>query len=73
MLLQQLQLHNVESFMDNLWQEYQIHIQEGKNYQQKQKKVDKFIFFEVLDILFWGLKASPVAWTSFMVNNSSKL
>jgi len=45
MLLQQLQLHNVESFMDNLWQEYQIHIQEGKNYQQKQKKVDKFIFF----------------------------
>jgi hypothetical protein len=52
MLLQQLQLHNVESFMDNLWQEYQIHIQEGKNYQQKQKKVDKFNFFEVLHILF---------------------
>ncbi len=22
--------------------------------------------FEVLDVLFWGLKASPVAWTSFM-------
>jgi hypothetical protein len=30
----------------------------------------KFFFeiscFEVLDALFWGLKASPVAWTSFM-------
>jgi hypothetical protein len=22
--------------------------------------------FEVLDVLFWGLKASPVAWASFM-------
>jgi hypothetical protein len=22
--------------------------------------------FEVLDVLFWGLKASFVAWTSFM-------
>jgi hypothetical protein len=22
--------------------------------------------FEVLDVLFWGLEASPVAWMSFM-------
>ncbi len=24
-----------------------------------------FPCFEVLDVLFWGLKASPVAWDSF--------
>jgi hypothetical protein len=29
------------------------------------EKVNKF--FELLDVLFWGLKASPVSWTSFMV------
>ncbi len=28
------------------------------------KKLIKFLFFEVLDVLFWGLKASSVAWTS---------
>ncbi len=38
-----------------------IRIQEGKNDPQKIEKVNKF---EVLDVLFWGLKASPVAWTS---------
>ncbi len=44
-----------------------IRIQEGKNYPQTLKKLYKFHFFEVLDVLFWVLKASPpVAWTSFM-------
>jgi hypothetical protein len=33
--------------------------------QKNIKKVINFIF-EVLDVLFLGLKASPVAWTSFM-------
>jgi hypothetical protein len=34
---------------------------------QKMKFINCFLFFlEVLDVLFWGLKASPVAWTSFM-------
>jgi hypothetical protein len=33
------------------------------------KKIEKrteFSSFEVLDVLFWGLKASPVAWEYFM-------
>jgi hypothetical protein len=35
--------------------------------EQKKKKVPVINFnFEVLDVLFCGLKASPVAWTSFM-------
>ncbi len=25
----------------------------------------KILFFEVLDVLFGGLKASPLAWTTF--------
>jgi hypothetical protein len=39
------QLHNEESFMDKLLQEYRIQIQEGKNekLQTKIEKVDKFI------------------------------
>jgi hypothetical protein len=32
----------------------------------KNRKKYEFSCFEVLDVLFWGLKASPVAWTSFM-------
>ncbi len=35
--------------------------QEGKNDTQKYKKLIKFNFFEVLDFLFWKLKASSVA------------
>jgi hypothetical protein len=31
-----------------------IRIQEGKNYPQKHKKVNKFYFLK-----YWGLKASP--------------
>jgi hypothetical protein len=40
-----------------------IKIQEGKNDLQKCKKLINFIF-ELLDVLFSGLKASPVAWTN---------
>jgi hypothetical protein len=39
-------------------------IKEGKN--DPQKKFDATSCYEVLDVLFLGLKASPVAWTSFM-------
>jgi hypothetical protein len=36
-------------------------------YPQKQKKVKKKkLCFEVLDVLFGGLKASPVIWMSVM-------
>jgi hypothetical protein len=31
----------------------------------KNRKRYKNFIFEVLDVLFWGLKASPVALTSF--------
>jgi hypothetical protein len=31
----------------------------------KNRKRYKNFIFEVLDVLFWGLKASPVASTSF--------
>jgi hypothetical protein len=31
----------------------------------KKRKKFKNLFFEFIDVLFWGLKASPVAWTSF--------
>jgi hypothetical protein len=37
--------------------------------QKLPKKIEKrtaFSSFEVLDVLFCGLKASPVAWASFM-------
>jgi hypothetical protein len=33
---------------------------------QKIEKRREFSSFEVLDVLFWGLKASSVAWASFM-------
>jgi len=40
-------------------------IQEGKkNHKSREKK--KFHVIEGLDVLFWSLKASAVAWTSFM-------
>ncbi len=32
----------------------------------KIEKSTEFSCFEVLDVLFWGLKASPVAWASFL-------
>jgi hypothetical protein len=32
----------------------------------KNRKSKEISCFEVLDVLFSGLKASPVAWTSFM-------
>jgi hypothetical protein len=40
-------------------------MQEGKNYQQKKDKSKEMSCFEELD-LFWRLKISPVAWTSFL-------
>jgi hypothetical protein len=42
-----------------------IRIQEGKNDPQNRKSTE-FSCFEVLDVLFGGLKAAPVAWASFM-------
>jgi hypothetical protein len=32
----------------------------------KNIKSEENSYFEVLDILFWGLSVSPVDWTSFM-------
>jgi hypothetical protein len=32
----------------------------------KNRKSTEFSCFEELDVLFWGLKASHVAWASFM-------
>ncbi len=40
-------------------------IHEGKNDPQKQTKSQEISGFEVLDVLFRGLKASPVAKASF--------
>ncbi len=40
----------------------------AKMIHKHRKKVNKFHFFEVLDVLFWGLKASPVAWTKVNCN-----
>ncbi len=37
-------------------------IQERKNYPRKKLRIS---FFEVLDVLFWGLNASPETWMSF--------
>jgi hypothetical protein len=37
----------------------------GKNGTEKYKKW-RNVMFEVLDVLFWGLKDSPVPWTSLM-------
>jgi hypothetical protein len=38
----------------------------GKKWPTKIEKSTEFSCFEVLDVFFWGLKASPVAWASFM-------
>jgi hypothetical protein len=38
----------------------------GKKWTTKIEKSSEISCFEVLDVLFWGLKASPVAWTSFL-------
>jgi hypothetical protein len=43
-----------------------IRIQEGKKLPQEIEKKTEFSSFEVLDVLFSGLKVSPVAWASFM-------
>jgi hypothetical protein len=43
-----------------------IRIQESKNDPQKKKKSKEISCFELLDVLFLGLKASPVAWASFI-------
>jgi hypothetical protein len=40
--------------------------EKGKNYPQKGKKGKKLQILKALDVFFWGLKASPVAWTSFI-------
>jgi hypothetical protein len=37
-----------------------------KNDPQIKKKSEETSGFEVLDVLFGGLNASPVAWTSFI-------
>jgi hypothetical protein len=33
---------------------------------KNREKNNKISYFEVLKVLFWGLKASPVAWTFSM-------
>ncbi len=38
----------------------------GQKWQNKNRKKKKNSCFEVLDVLFWELKASSVTWTSFM-------
>jgi hypothetical protein len=38
-----------------------IRTQEGQNGQHEEN-----ISFEVLAVLFWGMKTSPVAWMSFL-------
>jgi hypothetical protein len=38
----------------------------GEKWPQKIEKRTEFSSFEVLDVHFWGLMASPVAWASFM-------
>ncbi len=41
-----------------------IRVHEGKIWPTKKAK--KFLVFEMLDVLLWGLKASLVAWMSFI-------
>jgi hypothetical protein len=38
----------------------------GQKLTTKIEKSEQIEFFQVLDVLFYGLKASPVAWTSFI-------
>jgi hypothetical protein len=50
-------------FQSSRW----IRILKGKNDPQKKlEKSEEFSCFAMLDDLFGGLKASPVAWMSFM-------
>jgi hypothetical protein len=42
-----------------------IRIQVGKN-DHKKEKCEEMCCFEVLRVFFWGLEASPEAWTSFV-------
>ena len=39
---------------------------------QKNRKRTEFSSFEVLDVLFCGLKASHVAWTSCLIKKERK-
>jgi hypothetical protein len=41
----------------------------GQKWPTKIEKGTEFLCFEVLYVLIWGLKASPVAWGSFMEAN----
>ncbi len=43
-----------------------IRIQEGKKMTHKSRKRSEISCFEVLNVLFWGLKDSTVAWASFL-------
>ncbi len=38
----------------------------GQKWSTKTGKSSEISCFEVLDVLFWGLKASPIAWTFFI-------
>ncbi len=52
---------------DSMGSMYPDRIQEGKNDLQKYKYCKLInLIFDVLDVLFGGLKASPVAWTYFV-------
>ncbi len=53
-----------------LWIRIRIRIGSGFNGDQKiaqinRKQLINYIFWSVLDVLFWRLKTCPVAWTSF--------
>ncbi len=54
------------------WIRIRIHIADpdpdpgGQKLSTKIEKSTEFSCFEVLDVLFWGLKASPVTWASFI-------
>ncbi len=38
----------------------------GSRWAQWPRKRKQYIVFEMLNVFFWGLEASPVAWTSFL-------
>jgi hypothetical protein len=38
----------------------------GRKWPRKIENSKWISYFEVLGVLFWGLKAVPVAWTSFI-------
>jgi hypothetical protein len=41
-------------------------MREGKIIYKKNRKREENPCFEVLDVLVWGLEASPVAWKPFI-------